>query len=298
MSGHAYRMAAQLINIMFYDYLIAGIHIRCSIPYKLIITRESIPFLLDPVDGDPHVTALFRVVENNIQIPADSVEAHGLSICRDAAMTIVYHKLTGTSDAYARVLVMNDTLFCDISAKSVGYLASTQNLLNLLSLEILLLNSASLLIHSSFIRVDGNGVLFSAPSGTGKSTQADLWQAHRSAEIINGDRAALRRIGNAWTAWGLPYAGTSGIYRNESAPVSAIVVLRQSKTNAVRRLRPSEALRYLYPELTFHRWEEGSVEKAMDLLTDLVTSVPVFLLECRPDEEAVRTLESALEEVF
>lgn len=175
--------------------------------------------------------------------------------------------------------------------------ATSQNIINHLGLESLLLMHDILLLHCAFIRVDNRGILFSAPSGTGKSTQAELWRKCRNADILNGDRAGLCKCDDQWTACGLPYAGTSGIYRNDSAPIQAVVVLRQAKENAVRRLRPAEAMRYLYPELTLHRWEPVSVNDAMDLLTDLVISVPVFLLECRPDEEAVNVLEQALMEV-
>ena len=59
---------------------------------------------------------------------------------------------------------------------------------------------------ASFIRWQGRGILFSAPSGTGKSTQANLWVQHQGAEVINGDRAALRQVGGRWQAFGLPYA--------------------------------------------------------------------------------------------
>lgn len=72
-------------------------------------------------------------------------------------------------------------------------MAFSRNICDLLGLERLLLSRQGLLLHASFIRWQDRGILFSAPSGTGKSTQADLWVRHRGAEVINGDRAALRR---------------------------------------------------------------------------------------------------------
>ncbi|MEE1312349.1 MAG: hypothetical protein UHS41_01185, partial [Lachnospiraceae bacterium] len=144
-----------------------------------------------------------------------------------------------------------------------------------------------LLLHSSFIRWNSQGLLFSAPSGTGKSTQADLWVKYEGAEIINGDRAGLRKLDKGWTAYGLPYAGSSGVYRNESAPVKSIIVLRQAKENRIRPLGPAEAVRYLYPEITVHQWDSDFVKQVMDLLTDLVLNIPIYLLECLPDQGAV-----------
>lgn len=94
-----------------------------------------------------------------------------------------------------------------------------------------------------------------------------------------------------WTAWGIPYAGTSGIYRNERAQISALVVLKQAKENRICKLSGVEALRYLYPETTIHQWDAKFVEKVTSLLLQLISAVPVFLLECVPDESAVLMLQ-------
>ena len=105
------------------------------------------------------------------------------------------------------------------------------------ALEQVCITLQAALLHTSFIKWQGKAILFTAPSGTGKSTQADLWRRIEGAEIINGDRAVLRKEGGIWKAWGLPYAGSSRIFRNESAPVGAIVVLRKNDRNELRRLR-------------------------------------------------------------
>lgn len=172
----------------------------------------------------------------------------------------------------------------------------SKNIIDLLELESLLLNWRGLILHASFVSHNGGGILFSAPSGTGKSTQASLWETYMGARIINGDRTALRKKDGVWTAWGLPYAGTSGIYRNESWPVRAIVLLRQAKENRISGVSHQEALRSLYPELTIHRWDPQFVSKALDLLLELIQQAPVFLLECLPDRGAVELLANKLSE--
>ena len=93
-------------------------------------------------------------------------------------------------------------------------------------------------------------------------------------------------------AYGLPFAGSSRIYRNEAAPIAAIIALRQASENCVRQMSVSEAWRYLYPQLTFHHWVSRDVEKAIDLLGKLLAEVPVYLLECRPDRGAVQVVEN------
>ncbi len=169
-----------------------------------------------------------------------------------------------------------------------------RNVLTLMDLEATMLHFGAIILHASFIRWNGKGIIFSAPSGMGKSTQADLWKEYAGAEILNGDRVALRKSQGIWKAYGLPYAGTSGIYRNESAPLAAVVALRQAKTNNVCRIDGAKAFRNLYPETMIHRWDRGFENRATELLLDVLRNVSVFLLECRPDRGAVDTLKEQI----
>ena len=75
--------------------------------------------------------------------------------------------------------------------------------------EQLLLEHRAFQLHASVIDWQGQGILFSAPSGTGKSTQADLWQTHAGATILNGDRAVIRWLDSQYRVYGSPYAGSS-----------------------------------------------------------------------------------------
>ena len=155
-------------------------------------------------------------------------------------------------------------------------------------MEDILLRHSGLLLHSSFIRCQGKAVLFSAPCGTGKSTQAELWEKYEGADIINGDRSGLRRLDCGWAAFGLPYAGSSGIYRNENAPLAAVILLRQAEENRLRRMKAVEVFPDLYREITVHRWDRNFVSESTELLLQLLCEIPVYLLECRPDQEAVQ----------
>lgn len=149
-------------------------------------------------------------------------------------------------------------------------------------------------LHSSFITHSGQAILFSAPSGTGKSTQAALWERYAGAEQINGDRSVIRCVDGVWTAFGFPFAGSSGIYKNKSAPIRAIVVLRQAPENAIERLGASEAFRLLYSETAIQRWNTQGHAAAVDLLIRLSAAVPVYRLCCTPDERAVQLLQQTL----
>ena len=173
---------------------------------------------------------------------------------------------------------------------------SLDNLLDASELELMLTALEAFSLHSSLVRRrEGDAVLFTAPSGTGKSTQADLWQKYAGSDTLNGDRSILRRVDGVWTAFGSPFAGTSGIYRNESAPVRALVVLRQAPENTIRRLSLAEAFRAIYSESVLPRWNHDAHQHVIELVTAIVSELPVYLLACTPDERPVTLLRQTLE---
>ena len=212
---------------------------------------------------------------------------------RDAS---VYYSTQFRGAPYACVRWSRDGARCEcIYLRGKEYcLNYSRNIWDILGMETILLRNSGLLLHSSFIRCQGQAILFSAPCGTGKSTQAELWEKYEGADIINGDRAGLRNLDGVWKAFGLPYAGSSKIYRNESAPLGAIVLLRQAKDNHLRRLCPVEAFPDLYREITVHRWDRQFVENSTALLLRLLEDIPVYLLECRPDREAVEIVRNEI----
>lgn len=95
----------------------------------------------------------------------------------------------------------------------------------------------SLILHCAFTEYRGRAILFSAPSGTGKPTQAALWERYRGSRTVNGDRALLRRAGGVWTACGWPVCGSSEICGAGEVPIGAIVMLRQGEGEPGRAAR-------------------------------------------------------------
>ena len=168
------------------------------------------------------------------------------------------------------------------------------NIWNYMAFENPLLYYQAFLLHSSFISWQNNGILFTAPSGTGKSTQADLWKKYEDADIYNGDRTIIRKIDGKYYGFGSPYAGSSGIYRNESAPIKAIVVIEQGPDNVIRRLHGREAFLPLFRETLMNTWNKEYMEKMTDLLMDAACQIPVYHLSCRPDQDAVNMVKNEI----
>lgn len=168
---------------------------------------------------------------------------------------------------------------------------SERMLFNAMGLEHMLLLYGHVILHSSYILHEGEGIMFTAPSQTGKSTQADLWKTYvAKTEIINGDRSVLHIENKKVCVSGLPFCGSSQIAYNKSGRVKAIVVLRQGKENVIRLLPEMEAFRYLYGECSVPVWDPDCVKQLMDVLQTVVSQVPIYYLVCRKEKAAVDLL--------
>lgn len=102
----------------------------------------------------------------------------------------------------------------------------------------------SFCFHASAIAVDGKAILFSADSGTGKSTHASLWKKYMTNHTIepnNDDKPLIRFIDGKPYAYGTPWAGKHGIHTNTKAPVKALVFLSQAKENSIEKIASKDA---------------------------------------------------------
>lgn len=155
-------------------------------------------------------------------------------------------------------------------------------------------------IHAAYVDIGGEALLFTAPSGTGKSTQAELWRRFAGAEIINGDRVLLQYGAEADAgrlyACGYPVCGSSAICLDRTLPVRAIVLLSQGMENRVTRPGGAEAVRALLSATEVYRWDVNEIDTALALARRAAEAVPVLRLTCRPDREAVEVLREALED--
>jgi hypothetical protein len=271
----------------------AGFRWKITTPYAVEVGDNYKPFLCAPCETD--CGYVFRIGKPELSAPMFSDSR--LTVCR-------------TEDGYEieRLPVLASTPCACIHTSDAdplhvqgwiypgreGSIRSLNNVFDAGCMEYMLSALGAINLHSSFIRYLGGAILFTAPSGTGKSTQAGLWETYTDAEQINGDRSVIRCVDGVWTAYGFPFAGSSGIFRNEAVPIRAVVVLRQAPENTIERLRPSEAFRLLYSESAMQRWHEAGHTEVVDQLLLLCRDIPVYMLRCTPDERAVRLLQKTL----
>ncbi len=168
---------------------------------------------------------------------------------------------------------------------------------SLLALERRLIARDSLILHCAYMVYQGEAILFSAPSETGKTTQANLWEKYRGSRTVNGDRALLGKRKGRWTAQGWPVCGTSEVCHNEEFPIRAVVMLSQAKENQAQQLPPGRSFPLLYSQITVNKWNMKDHLHAIDLIQELAEGVPVFHLGCTISEEAVDCLEEALKKL-
>lgn len=169
-----------------------------------------------------------------------------------------------------------------------------RSVLNVLCAEHLIAQNGGFVFHSSYIAVNGKAILFTAPSETGKSTQADLWHGLRGAPIHNGDRSAVRWLDGEAYACGIPFAGSSVYCDNVTLPLAAIVYLKQAPQTTIRRLHGAESFRRIWEGVSVNTWDRVDVAKVSETVTQVLSAVPVFELACTPDESAIIALEGVL----
>lgn len=152
-----------------------------------------------------------------------------------------------------------------------------------------LIHFNGLVIHSSTLKYKGKGIMFSAPSGTGKSTHVKLWQKYIGDDVtvLNDDTPAVRIIDHKPYVFGTPWSGSSFIHTNDSAPLEAIVLLEQAQENSIRRISNHEAITKLMPRVFLPYFDQNMMSKTITVFEQIISLVPVYVLQCRPDEEAV-----------
>lgn len=169
-------------------------------------------------------------------------------------------------------------------------------LFGLMDLQGILTCFDRVMFHSSFILYKGRAVLFSGKSGIGKSTQANLWRQFAGAEIINGDKAVLYIKDGVPYVSSLPVAGTSGICKNTSVPLGAVVFLAQGKVNTVTVLSRFDAVIAGLKNCIIDIWRSGETDCCLDLLAKIFDKAPAFSFTCLKDESAVDVLKNVLEQ--
>ena len=147
-----------------------------------------------------------------------------------------------------------------------------------------------ILFHGSTLAIDGNGVLFTAKSGTGKSTHTRLWREvfGDRVRMVNDDKPMIHITETGCTVCGNPWNGKHGLGENISAPLKAIFFVTRGQENRVTPMTSRELFPLLLQQ-TFTPDDPAAMQKTLPLVLKLASSVQLFRLQCNMDPDAAET---------
>lgn len=150
--------------------------------------------------------------------------------------------------------------------------------------------SGTVLFHAAVVSHEGKGYMFLGPSGTGKSTHARLWLKYiDGTALVNDDNPVVRLAADGLpVVYGSPWSGKTPCYRNVSYPLGGIVLLSQAPYNKIHRLGGIHAYASLVASISGKRWDSRVADGLHATENALASTVPVWHLECLPDEEAAK----------
>ncbi len=153
----------------------------------------------------------------------------------------------------------------------------------------------TLLLHGSAVAVDGKGYLFTAKSGTGKSTHTRLWRqvfADR-AVMINDDKPFLRILPEEIRLCGAPWSGKHGLDTNICVPLQGICILQRGEENRMESISPSEALPLLLHQSTLPL-DPGKHRRYRKLLEEAAARTKLWKMACTKEERAAQMAYEAM----
>ncbi|MEY8676577.1 hypothetical protein AALI59_10115 [Thomasclavelia cocleata] len=150
-----------------------------------------------------------------------------------------------------------------------------------------LINLGGFLLHASAVVVDNKAYLFSADSGTGKSTHTKLWQKcfGDKALIINDDKPAIKIENGICYAYGTPFSGKTDENLNMRVPLQAICFLERGKDNSIDLIPTKDALPLILKQTIFPK-KQDTINHFFDMLDVVLTKTPIYQMKCNISKEA------------
>ena len=152
-----------------------------------------------------------------------------------------------------------------------------------------LLKHKGILLHSSCVVKDNYAYLFSAPSGTGKSTHTSLWlSVFKDAKILNDDKPAILIKNDKIYACGTPFSGKTNLNLNEEYEIKGIAFLERSKDNWIKEMEASKAI-YSILNQTIRPEDEDNMDLAINTIEKIVKKIKIYKFGCNISHSAVYT---------
>lgn len=160
-----------------------------------------------------------------------------------------------------------------------------------------MIDYGTLLFHGSVVAVDGIGYLFTAKSGTGKSTHTRLWRElfGKRAVMVNDDKPLLKITNDGVIAYGTPWDGKHRLSSNIAVPLKAICILKRDKTNHIDMISKRDAYVMMIQQC-YRPSDSVGIAKMMNLVDRLGESVELYRLSCNMDRDAAKVAYQGMNE--
>lgn len=153
----------------------------------------------------------------------------------------------------------------------------------------------TILFHGSVVAVDGIGYLFTAKSGTGKSTHTALWRKlfGERAVMVNDDKPLIKVKESGTIVYGTPWNGKHRLGANMSAPLKAICILERSAENHIEKITADSAYNMLVQQV-YRPQDPQKLLKVLQLIDKLSENTELYKLGCNMDISAAETAFKAM----
>lgn len=296
---------------MMFD--IAGINTRLTGSNDYFIKRSR-PFLQDKTDVSFYTAdfSLKMTLTDKIPIPRGDLivgdnavwlrntgPEKGYSIYVPDDVNVTALAMLEASDDWSKARITSvetDLMLSEVADNPVKWNDYHSFLFAGIAYRNRLIKMNGLQIHCSSIEYEGKGLVFSAPSGTGKSTHARMWKEMYgdSVRYVNDDRPAVRLREGKVMLCGTPWSGTSDLFSNTAIPLKCIVMLEQAPFNKIERLPASKSIQMLLPRCFLPYFDGGMMEEAMATLEKIIEDTPVYHLQCKPEYGAVELVQKCI----
>lgn len=306
-------------------YRIGGHIIVIQAPEHLLseLLPSFTPFIVDSHDEAHEAQATMMMYLDNTPLTDNGADNNGNAITEDednkGARRFVRDVDTGNgitrverySDGGYRFLIHNtDGQECALLKSSADFtqchctiLASTEiwrsfafNNAMMLAYAFSTAAHDTLLLHASVVRYQGKAYAFTAPSGTGKSTQVANWlRAIDGCDLINDDNPIIRVTPEGKVMlYGSPWSGKTPCYRNIEAPLGGIIKIERADSDYTAPLTPLKAFSILITSCSSMKWDEEIHDKTCQTISAIVGSTKMMTLHCTPHTSSAIVCRDAL----
>ena len=153
-------------------------------------------------------------------------------------------------------------------------------------IALLMMDYNAFLMHAAVINIDGQGVVFTAESGTGKTTRVMLWKKAfgKRMKVVNGDKPILRFVNDGLFACGTPWRGKEHLGENTRVPMKAVCFLQRGEEVSLRRMDAREIMLRLFKQVLVPS-NPKLMGVFMNLMERFVKEVPFYLYTCNMYKE-------------